>query len=169
MDNDLMEIFNKVYQKILKEFTIAYQEKSIEQFLKKYGLDDISDEYFYYESNSKILVIGDSQVNCDILMRVAKHYGISESQIEFILDYDKLKHYNFEKLKCNTRYSDILVGPIAHKVKGIENCSSFLAMVEANPKDYPKVIRLNNSNGLKITKTSFQEGLEKTRLYCEMS
>ena len=62
-------------------------------------------------------------------------------------------------------YSDILVGPLPHKVKGIENYSSFLAMAEANPEEFPKIIRLEGSNELKITKHSFLDGLLKTRLY----
>ena len=65
-------------------------------------------------------------------------------------------------------YSDVLVGPMPHKVKGIEGYSSFLAMVEHCPEEFPKVIRLENANELKITKESFKTGLLETRLYYDI-
>lgn len=48
---------------------------------------------------------------------------------------------------------------------GIENYSCFLAMAKANPEEFPKIIRLEESNELKITRQLFLDGLLKTRLY----
>ena len=65
-------------------------------------------------------------------------------------------------------YSDILIGPIPHKVKGLDESSSFLSMVRKNPNMFPKVIDIRNSNELKIKKTSFLNGILKTRLHSEI-
>ena len=162
---DLAEILEKVYGKISKEITDAYYNDEINYILEKYDLkDEIS--YSYYDfNNAKILVIGNSMISKDVMVSIAKKYGIKENRLEFELDYDRLHNYNFGNLKNNMSYSDILVGPLPHKVKGIENYSSFLAMAESNPEEFPKIIRLEGSNELKITKQSFLDGLLKTRLY----
>lgn len=162
---DLAEILEKVYGKISKEITDAYYNDEIDYILEKYDLkDEIS--YSYYDfNNAKILVIGNSMISKDVMASIAKKYGIKENRLEFELDYDRLHNYNFGNLRNNMSYSDVLVGPLPHKVKGIENYSSFLAMAEANPEEFPKIIRLEGSNELKITKQSFLDGLLKTRLY----
>ena len=162
---DLAEILEKVYNKIAKEITDAYYNDEIDYILEKYDLkDEIS--YSYYDfNNAKILVVGNSMISKDVMISIAKKHGIKENRLEFELDYDRLHNYNFGNLRNNMLYSDVLVGPIPHKVKGIENYSSFLAMAEANPEEFPKIIRLEGSNELKITKQSFLDGLLKTRLY----
>lgn len=169
MDNiDLTELSEKIYQKVLKEVVEASQTNSINELLKKYGLED-EIEYSYYDlNNSKILVVGDSRVSKDDLTAIAKKYGIRENRLEFELDYTRLHNYNFGNLKNSMTYSDVLVGPLPHKVEGIEGFSSFLAMVEACPEEFPKVIKLEASNELKITKESFKTGILETRLYNDL-
>lgn len=124
---DLAEILEKVYGKISKEITDAYYNDEINYILEKYDLkDEIS--YSYYDfNNAKILVIGNSMISKDVMVSIAKKYGIKENRLEFELDYDRLHNYNFGNLKNNMSYSDILVGPLPHKVKGIENYSSFFS------------------------------------------
>lgn len=165
---DLTELSEKIYQKVLKEVVEASQTNSINELLKKYGLED-EIEYSYYDfNNSKILIVGDSRVSKDDLIGIAKKYGIRENRLEFELDYTRLHNYNFGNLRCSMTYSDVLVGPLPHKVEGIDGFSSFLAMVEACPEEFPKVIRLEASNELKITKESFKTGLLETRLYNDL-
>lgn len=162
---NLAEILEKAYSKIAKEITDAYYNDEIDYILEKY---DLKDEIFYsyYDfNNAKILVVGNSMISKDVMISIAKKYGIKENRLEFELDYDRLHNYNFGNLRNNMSYSDILVGPLPYKVKGIENYSSFLVMAEANPEEFPKIIRLEGSNELKITKQSFLDGLLKTRLY----
>lgn len=164
---DLAKILEKVYSKIAKEITDAYYNDEIDFILTKYDLNDEISYSYYDFNNAKILVIGNSMISKDIMVSIAKKYGIKESRLEFELDYNRLHNYNFKNLRNNMLYSDVLVGPLPHKVKGIENYSSFLAMAEANPEEFPKIIRLEGTNELKITKQSFLDGLLKTRLYNE--
>lgn len=91
---------------------------------------------------------------------IAKKNGIDPKKIEFELDYEKFKY--------NMSYSDVLIGPMPHKVKGLDESSSFLSMVREHPEDYPKIIELRDANELKITKQSFLNGLLETRLYNEI-
>ena len=160
---DLVQVLEKIRQKLTKEVTDAYYNGNLNELLKKYGLED-EVEHFYYDTNhSKIIVIGDSRIDKNEMEIVAKKNGIDPCRIEFVLEYDKFSNYNFEKFKHNMSYSDILLGPIPHKVKGLDKSSSFLAMVRKNPDVFPKVIDIRNSNELKITKTAFLNGLLKTR------
>ena len=167
-NNDLTELSEKIYQKVLKEVVEASQNNSINELLKKYGLED-EIEYSYYDlNNSKILVVGDSRVSKDDLTAIAKKYGIRDNRLEFEIDYTRLHNYNFGNLKNSMTYSDVLVGPLPHKVEGIDGFSSFLAMVETCPEEFPKVIKLEASNELKITKESFKKGILETRLYNDL-
>lgn len=167
-DYDLATISEKIYQKVLKEVTDAFYNDKINEVLLKYGLND-EIEYPYYDiNNSKILVVGNSVVNKDILVSIAKKYGIRENRLEFELDYTRLHNYDFGKLKNSMVYSDVLVGPLPHKVEGIAGFSSFLAMTDANPSEFPKITRLESSNELKITKESFKNGILNSRLYSDL-
>ena len=134
MENvDLSELSEKIYQKVLKEVVEASYNNRINEVLLKYGLQD-EIEYSYYDiNNSKILVVGDSRVNKNDLIGIAKSIGIRENRLEFELDYTRLHNYDFGNLRNSMTYSDVLVGPLPHRVEGIDGYSSFLAMVEANP------------------------------------
>lgn len=169
MDNmDLVQILEKIHQKLTKEVTNAYYNGNIDELLNKYGLEEEVEHFYYNYNNSKIIVIGESRVNKSDLEYIAKKNGIDPKKIEFELDYEKLTNYNFEKFKNNMSYSDVLIGPMPHKVKGLDESSSFLSMVREHPKDYPKIIELRDANELKITKQSFLNGLLETRLYNEI-
>lgn len=172
MDNlDLTEILEKIYQKIVKEVTVAYYNGEIQSVLEKYDLAE-KEEYVYFDKNhSKILVLGASRVNVNDLLDAAKKYGISKDKIEFELDYERLKHYNFKCLECSTKYSDVLIGPHSHKVKDLEDYSSFLAKIEKNREKYFfRATKIETTNDLKITRTAFEKALQKTKyleeLYC---
>ena len=167
---DLVQLQEKVLQKITRELADAYSNGTVEDFFEKYDLkEESNDESFYYDiNNSKIIVIGDSRISKSDMEGLAKHKGLNPQRIEFVLDYEKLTNFNFERFRNNMKYSDILVGPIPHKVKGLDAASSFLNMVNNQPDCFPRVIALRDSNELKITKQSFLNGLLKTRLYNEI-
>ena len=107
--------------------------------------DEISYPYYDY-NNAKILVVGNSMISKGVMISIAKKYGIKENKLKFELDYDRLHNYNFGNLRNNMSYLDILVGLIPHKVKGINGHSSFLAMTKAMPEEFPKIIKLEDSN-----------------------
>ena len=102
MDNmDLVQVLDKIYQKLIKEVTNAYYNGNINDLLNKYGLKEEIRYFHYNHNNSKIIVIGQSGVNKSDLEYIAKKNGIDPKKIEFVLDYDKLTNYDFEKFKYN--------------------------------------------------------------------
>ena len=95
---------------------------------------------------------------------VAKKLGIKEDNLEFI-DYDRVKHLNTERLRYSSEYSDIICGPIPHKVEGMGNTSSFITEIEKNQSEYPKLIKATANNSLKFSISGFKEYILKTRLF----
>lgn len=169
MDNDLdlASILEKVYSKLSKEITNAYMNNELDEVLNKYGFEiEESKSNDYFVNNSKILIIGDSRIGIDDLINTAKKLGISKDKIEAVIEYKELQHYNFGKLEYNMNYSDILVGPIPHKVQEYDN---FISTVEKNQEKYPKLIKITAANELKITKSTLKDALIKTRLYSELN
>ena len=109
----LLEIQEKIYQKVLREVTEAHYENRINEVLNKYGMQDDIEYLYYNRNNSKILVVGNSMISKDKLIIIAKRYGINEKFLKFELDYNRLHNYNFKKLENSMNYSDVLVGPTA--------------------------------------------------------
>ena len=73
MDNiDLLEILEKIYTKLIKELTDAYHNGNLDEILKKYGLEDEVEHFYYDANNSKIIVIGDSRINKNEMEIIAK-------------------------------------------------------------------------------------------------
>ena len=161
----LTEILEQIYIKISREITNAYYNNEINDIMVKYDLLKTEDNINYYNKNAKILVLGALSCNKDDLIKKAKNLGITKEQIEFGPDYLRMHNYNYEKLRNNTSYTDILVGPIPHKGKGIEEYSSFLAMTKTKPEEFPNIIELDSSNGLKITKNTFEKAIKSSKLY----
>lgn len=123
--NELQELIDKTIEKVQSEIIIANRCGYLDEVLKKYGLYE--EEYFPCEKRiAKILVIGQSSVSKDDLLRKIKKYGLKEDRFEFVLDYDAAQNYNMEHLRFNNKYSDIFVGPMPHKATGMGDCSSII-------------------------------------------
>lgn len=134
---------------------------TLEDYLKKigvydelYGYDELVTSYPY----GKILVIGDSRVNQKHLIGILKSLGIEESRVEFVLDYEGAKRYNFDRLR-NSEYRVILAGPMPHSIKGKGDYSSMIEKIR-DDIEYPRVVELRSSSELKITKENFRSALE---------
>ena len=161
----LTELLEQIYIKLTREVTNAYYNNEINDIMLKYDLLKSEINIEKYDRDAKILVLGALSCNKNDLLKKAKCLGIRKDQIEFGPDYMQLHNFNYEKLRNNSAYSDILVGPVPHKGKGIDGYSSFIAMVESNPEEFPNIIKLDSSNELKITKNTFEKALVKTKLY----
>lgn len=169
--NELKDLLDQIYDKLTEEITMANRsgEEELEKVLDKYGFNDKKEEYLFCDvRSSKILVLGNTQLSVNELNGIAKSIGIDPDRIDYELDYNRITNFNVENLRYNTKYSDILVGPVPHKAKGIDGSSSLITHIEKNQEEFPKLIRVTDSNGLKITKTSFREALSSTRLFNEL-
>ena len=130
-------------------------------FLRLVGMQDLLGEA---ENNwalqGKIIVIGASAVKIEDLLGVAKNLGVSKSRLEFCLDYEDAKKYDFKKTQYRyDLYACILAGPMPHKGKATGDYSSILTALEEQD-GYPPVERMGLDN-LKISKSSFAASLGK--------
>lgn len=147
---------------LLPAITKANREDSLEDLLSSLGMSDLlGGTTNPYEEHvlGKVIVLGASAVNVDKLRSTAKKAGFDPNRFEFHLDYNRLKHFDFGKVRDTMGYVAIFAGPMPHKTPGAEEASSFLARVENNPDGYPTLIKLKAGNDLKITNNSFKHAL----------
>lgn len=167
----LQEIAEKITSKVINELRIANMQGEADALLKKYGISSEIDNSYQYISvrSAKILVIGDSRVGLDKLLLTAKKNNVAEKHIEFRTDYEKITNFNAETLWNSPVYSDILVGPIPHKIRGIEGYPDLAALIKANETEFPKLTEMRVNGEPKITKTSFEQALQNTKYYAEVN
>lgn len=158
-----------IIAKALKVFRVrlenAIDSNSLNDFLSLLGieLDETSNHAFAsYNRRTKILVLGALAGKKKDYISCAKKLGISEQNLEFY-DYDDMKTFDTEKLRFSSGVSDIICGPMPHKVVGINNYSSFIALLKAKPNEYPKVYLATANDAIKLTITNFKLGLLETR------
>jgi len=160
---------SKISAKVNKEIDIAFKNDAIDEILDKYGVSIIDEESLVpINKRMKILVLGDLAGKVKDYQIAAKRKGIGHENIEFF-GYEEAKHLNVGRLKYSTQYSDIVYGPTPHKVEGMGDTSSLLALIVKNPNEYPKLQKAAANSKLKISITAFRECLLKTRFYEAMS
>lgn len=161
----LRELTIKVVDKIKKELTVQNGLGCLNEYLANIHCSELIANYntAIIPRDAKIAVFGDTRVDTKFLNAIAKDLGINPTKIEYHLDYDKNKRFDFSKFKNSSVYSDIIFGPSAHKAVGIGDNSSPIAMMENDNEHYPKIIRAEATDSLKITKTSFRKALSNTQ------
>ena len=97
----------------------------------------------------------------DNLRNLARKSGFDPDRFEVQLDYDRLKHFDFSKIRNTMGYVAILAGPMPHSTPGAKEASSFIARVDAHNDEYPPRIRLEAGDDLKITNNSFKRALRE--------
>lgn len=149
---------------LLPALTKANREDRLPELLTDLGMEDLAKANGCLrktERAGKIVVMGDSAVKVDKLRSIARKRGFSLDRFEFQLDYDRLKHYDFGKLRGAMGYAAVLAGPMAHKTLGTERASSYIAQAEQHPDEYPILIKMGTANELKITNNSFKKALDR--------
>lgn len=166
----LREISLKVVEKIQKELEIQNSIGCLDQYLTSIHCSEFTANHntSLIPREAKIAVFGYSNLNVSNLELVAKKAGIHPSKIEFHLDYEKNKRFDFSKFKDSFIYSDIIFGPSSHKSVGIDGYSSAISMMENEAEHFPKVTRAIANDELKITKASFKKALLNTQLYMSL-
>lgn len=158
----LSQLIEEVKNQIEIDITVANRSGTLDDYLRKIGF--LKEEYLYCEPHtSKVLVMGQTSVGKSELVKVIKDLGLDPNRFEFILDYNDCKRYPMYTLRGNTKYSDLLLGPMPHKTNGMGDCSSIIAEIRNNQTDYPKAQVMMANGEIKITKASFREALLKTQ------
>lgn len=156
------EMMGRMGLELLPAITRANREDTLEELLASLGMSDLlagSGVPREERLLGKIIVIGASAVNVNKLRSIARKKGFEPERFEFQLDYSRLKHFKFGKIRGSMGYAAILAGPMPHKTPGAEEASSFIGRVESNPDDYPPLIKMQAGNDLKITNNSFKQAL----------
>lgn len=155
---ELEEVIDVITQKII----LANRLGTLKNLLQQWGFDNLLNSDSVYETNKagKIVVIGQTEVKLNILEGIIKSLHLDKNRFEFCLDYNDSKTFNYKKLQYAPNYRVVMVGPIPHSSVGKNNSSSVIAEMK-NKEGYPRVEILNDSNELKITKSSFRSTLEK--------
>jgi hypothetical protein len=163
----MASLISSVTDKITKELYTANRFGILEEVLKKYNLEEEKEIVSsYYLPNSKVLIIGAINSNKNDIYKTFKNIGISPNRVEIIEDFDKLPGFNAEKLRYNTKYSDILVCAMPHKMKNIGDYPDLISMIEHNQAEFPLLNRITNESGeLRFSITGLRKAIEKTRIY----
>ena len=139
--SQIADLKAKLMRKISAELDLAVKNDEVEDFLNKYCLE--IEEIPYYSGvtrRSKILVLGQLSGKTKDYLMAAKKLGVDSENLKFV-DYSEAKRLNVERLRYASEYSDVICGPIPHKVEGMGDTSSLLAKIEKNPPEYPKLIK----------------------------
>lgn len=150
---------------ITDELTNAFKCNQLQSVLKKYHypvIEKTVEPYFDASlPNGKILVLGSSSCSVRHLEATFKALGLAD-RLEYCLEYNALKKYEFERLRNNHHYRLIIVGPMPHSTQGTDNYSSVITRMESSD-EFPKVVRAMNNGELKITKSNMKAILTKEK------
>ena len=160
-------VMEQMINNLKKEIMVANINGELENVLKKYGYIQDSNTCFYYDTRTaKIIVIGEIQTKEKEVLGCLKSVGIDKNRVEFYSDYHKLKNTNFNFLRNNANYSDILVCAMPHKMAGIDGYNSFVSMVEDNKDEFPTLTKIGK---MKYSNSAFKEALMQTNYYKKLA
>ena len=131
----------------------------LEEFFHLLGMEYLLQRESGYEvfKSGKIVIIGQSDVKPDAVLSIAKQLGLDKERFELYLNYEGAKTFDFRKIRWNSQYSLLMVGPMPHSGTSKGDHGSIISALETED-GYPPVVRLG-SNGLKITKSDLRAKL----------
>ena len=158
IENSLKEIFKNNLMEILTELN---RFGKMEDFLNLIGKSELlgeKEETYKPGKNGLIIVLGETQIKENVMKGILNNFGICKDRLRCYLGYNEAKTFEYKKIKYQPKYSMVIVGAMGHKAKSIGNYSSAISMMEQE-EGYPKIYRLCDKNGLKITKTKFKKAI----------
>ena len=121
--------------------------------------DDIEQSNIPQREGRAILILGPG-LSSQVIYGIAKDFHIEKGDLEIQDDYQRNKRFNVRGLQYSSRYRAVVVGPVAHKITGLDDHSSLIEMLKREP-GYPRVYETRSKSGkLKITKTSLKEAFD---------
>lgn len=164
---ELEELFNRVHEqidgKLMEALSFANRSGELRTLLQLLLMEElIAKDGEPIITPTRVLVVGDgSYISEGKLREIIRKSGLEPKLFDIKLGYDELKHLDFGRLRNSYTYKAVMFGAMPHSVPGKREASSIITQMESQPEIYPPVIRLNDSNKLKITKNSFLKGLEE--------
>ena len=164
-ETEFSELVEAVQMSIYQNLENAWKEDRLDEYLHQIGLNNLApnkkapawDEAM---QNGKIIIFGEAAIkDREILASVASQ-GISKDRVELHIEYSELKHFDFGKLRYNSDYRLILVGPMPHSTKDKGEHSSVISMMEQE-EGFTKIVRLTSNGQLKMTKSNIKEAIRE--------
>lgn len=155
---------DNLYKQVRSVLDKANRRGDIKEYLRKFNYIVDDKDKMVVNPYQRILVLGNSTLSVADLTNAIRETGMNPDNFDFELDY-KGSDYDFENLRYTTKYSELLLGPTPHRVKGIRGYSSAVSLIQNNVTKYPHLVCLSANGILKITKDSFERGLKETLLY----
>ncbi|CAD2079331.1 hypothetical protein GCM10007358_17570 [Phocicoccus schoeneichii] len=156
---DLRVYLDDLFEKLSEEARFFNESGNLNMFINKYQFEDDNNKSSTISEDAKVLILGIGN-------------GLKEKDITGIFKEAKLKddfecinienltNFDFSNLEHSIKYSDVFVGSIPHKVRGIKDANNPVEYLEENSEGlYPKIHVLRTSNKLKITKSNLREAI----------
>lgn len=163
-NENLLDIIAEASYQLHVEIKRAYKKGNLGEYLSSIGMTDLvpceEDPLYFTNPDGKILIIGDAKIKENEIYGCLKEYGITKDRIELHISYEEAKSFSFRRIQYNPNYRLILFGPVPHSGEGKKDKSSIITQI-ADTDGYPKVIRLLDGHGLKLTKTSLKRAISK--------
>ena len=162
-NENLLDIMTEASYRLHTDIKRAYKDGKLQDYLSSIGMDDLlpeeeKNDLYETDPNGKILIIGASKLKEHEIYGCMKEFGIGKERLEIHLGYKEAKSYPFRSIQYNPNYRLILIGAVPHSVVGKGDSSSIITHIEKTD-GYPKVIRLEDGHGLKMTKTSIKSAI----------
>lgn len=149
----------------ITRYSRTLSESEMAEKLKQYGIVHVHPTSLpEFMGGEKILVFGDSMIGSGDMIDIIRAHGMDPDRFDFSLEYKD--NIDFDQFRYSRKYSELMIGPKPHSVRGTQGFSSGIALIDANPGIYPHKIELKDYSGdFKITRESFTKGLEQTYAY----
>ena len=157
---EISEIKKRIFNQFSKLLELAIASDTINDFLSRFNFElfEPNPAFSLYDRKTKILVFGAIAGKKNDYILCAKKLGINPENLEFV-DYTDTKTFGVERLRYSKEYSDIICGPMPHKIVGMGDTSSFFETIKNNPEKYPKYFNAID----KLTISTFKQALIQTR------
>lgn len=109
-------------------------------------------------NNKKVLILGATALDINIMYGIAKLFGFQKKDLEFETDYEKISGFT-GRISSGEKYAAIILGACPHKVAGLGKWSSLVEKCSRS-EDMPYTFDARSHSGeLKMTKESFKTAL----------
>jgi len=162
LDDLETSIIKELPEKLTEILSRANRSGKLEELLNILGMSHLLDSTDKLETykNGKIVVVGATQVKEKERLGIIKNLGLDKERFEFCLDYGEAKKFEYKKLQYQPTYRVVMFGPVPHSSSGKGDSGSVIAELEKKADVYPRVVRMESNQELKITKSNFKSALK---------
>jgi hypothetical protein len=107
------------------------------------------------DQKSMVLILGDLAMRKNDVYGIAKDYGVTQQQLEFV-EYADIAQYKFDRLYYSTKYAGIILGPVPHKAGDLGGHSSLATKLKE--EGFPHVYVSMQTGELKLSKNLLKKG-----------